>query len=168
MVRHTLRSLALAAPPALLFAVALPLAARDVDRRLGLQWSSPPWLAAISLSLSVIGLALALWSAWLLTFPGQGTPNPLKPPTKLVVRGPYRWSRNPLMIGGWTFGLGLGLALSATLLGVYLIIAMTGMIYVRKVEEPRMIERFGVEYRAYAGRVPRWLFIALIFCAAKG
>lgn len=166
MGTHGLRSIAWVAPAILLYALALPLAARSLDRRLGLEWSPPGWLRAVSVLPLALGLALAIWSAWLLTFPGQGTPNPLKPPARLVVRGPYRWSRNPLMIGGWTFGLGLVLALgSSTLIGMYLAIAVIGIVYVRKVEEPRMLERFGEEYRAYAARVPRWLFIVLIVWA---
>ena len=165
---NALRSLALIAPAILLFAVALPLAARFGDRRLGLEWSSPAWLRAVSIIPLALGLAIALCSAWLLTFPGQGTPNPMRPPAKLVVRGPYRWSRNPLMIGGWMFGLGLALTLgSPALLGMYLVVMVIGILYVRKVEEPRLLERFGDEYRAYAARVPRWLLLLLICGAAS-
>jgi protein-S-isoprenylcysteine O-methyltransferase Ste14 len=168
MGRHALRSLALVAPATLLFGVALPVAARFADRRLGLEWSPPAWLRTISLLPLALGPALAVWSAWLLTFSGQGTPNPMSPPAKLVVRAPYTWSRNPLMIGGWSFGLGLLFTLgSPTLLGMYLVIVVIGMLYVWKMEEPRLLERFGDEYRAYAARVPPWFLLVLSFVAAS-
>ncbi len=158
MNRHILHSIALAAPAILLYAVVMPTLARLVDRRLGAVWPFPEVLSLLAVLLTPLGLALAFWSFWLLTLRGQGTPNPIKPPVKLVVRGPYRWSRNPMMVGGWVFGAGLALALrSVSLLVAYLAIAVIGIVYVRKVEEPRILERFGEAYRSYAARVPRWL-----------
>lgn len=44
-----------------------------------------------------LGLALAFWTVSLFTKFGQGTPAPWDPPQKLVVRGPYRYVRNPMI-----------------------------------------------------------------------
>lgn len=64
-----------------------------------------------------------------------------------------------MMVGAWVFGAGLALAIrSLSLLVLYAVIVVIGVVYVRKVEEPAMLERFGDEYRSYAARVPRWLF----------
>ena len=43
------------------------------------------------------GLLLAGWTLRLFATVGQGTPAPWDPPQKLVVRGPYRHVRNPMI-----------------------------------------------------------------------
>lgn len=162
--RYSWQSLALAAPAVMAYTLLLPILARLVDRRLEAAWPLPAAVSLLAIPLLPLGLALTLRSAWLLTLRGQGTPNPIKPPRRLVVRGPYRWSRNPLMIGAWAFGAGLALALrSPSLLVIYAGIVVIGIVYVRKVEEPQMLKRFGEEYRSYAAKVPRWLFLLFAF-----
>lgn len=159
-----LRTLVFAGPPALAFAVALPAASLWADRHFGLAWPLPSWASIPAIVLIPFGLALALHSVWLFAAVGEGTPNPQAPPLKLVARGPYRYSRNPMMLGGWIFGIGLALALqSPSLLAACLLIIAAGMVYVRRIEEPRLELRFGEAYRAYAKRVPRWLPV-LILC----
>ena len=60
----------------------------------------------IGLVLAVIGLVFAVWTVRLFLTAGEGTPAPWAPPRRLVVRGPYRHVRNPmitsflLMLGG--------------------------------------------------------------------
>jgi hypothetical protein len=46
-----------------------------------------------------IGTAIALWCVLMFVFIGKGTPAPFDPPRKLVIRGPYRFVRNPMYIG---------------------------------------------------------------------
>ncbi len=46
-----------------------------------------------------IGTAIALWCVFTFVFIGKGTPAPFDPPRKLVIRGPYRFVRNPMYIG---------------------------------------------------------------------
>jgi protein-S-isoprenylcysteine O-methyltransferase Ste14 len=46
-----------------------------------------------------IGTAIALWCVLTFVFVGKGTPAPFDPPRKLVIRGPYRFVRNPMYIG---------------------------------------------------------------------
>src|SRR4030095_8150689 len=46
-----------------------------------------------------IGTAIALWCVFTLGFMEKGTPAPFDPPRKLVIRGPYRFVRNPMYIG---------------------------------------------------------------------
>jgi protein-S-isoprenylcysteine O-methyltransferase Ste14 len=43
-----------------------------------------------------IGTAIALWCVFTFVFIGKGTPAPFDPPRKLVIRGPYRFVRNPM------------------------------------------------------------------------
>src|ERR671925_1784818 len=56
-----------------------------------------------------IGTAIALWCVFTFVFIGKGTPAPFDPPRKLVVRGPYRFVRNPMYISAILAMLGLAL-----------------------------------------------------------
>ena len=51
----------------------------------------------VGLAAMGVGLALGFWTASLFVRVGQGTPAPWDPPKNLVVRGPYRHVRNPMI-----------------------------------------------------------------------
>src|SRR3954469_16590475 len=55
-------------------------------------------------ALAACGVSLALWCIGTFVMRGQGTPAPFDPPRRLVVRGPYRFVRNPMYLGA-TLGL---------------------------------------------------------------
>ena len=90
-------------------------------------------------------------------FIGEGTPAPLDPPRKLVIRGPYRFVRNPMYIGA-----GRTLASAALIYGALSIFIYTGLfflithLFVVLYEEPTLRRTFGDEYEAYCSRVRRW------------
>ncbi len=46
-----------------------------------------------------LGAAIYFWCAWDFATAGQGTPAPIDPPKHLVVRGLYRFVRNPMYAG---------------------------------------------------------------------
>lgn len=105
-----------------------------------------------------LGVFLGAWSAALFVREGRGTPAPWDPPRKLVVEGPYRHVRNP-MISGVLFAL-LGEALLAgswPLAGWWLLFFAANALYFPLVEEKGLERRFGDDYRAYKAKVPRWL-----------
>ena len=166
MKNHSLlRSLLWAAPAASAYLILMPLAANDLDRRLGLVGILPCWTRTVSLVLIPPGATLALWCTWLFAIKGEGTPNPMFPPKLMVVEGPYRYSRNPMMLGAWLVGIGLAFALrSVTLLIAIFCLAIVGCLYVRQVEEPKLLLRFGEAYRNYKNSVTRWVWIcSLLF-----
>ena len=163
MTRLLLRSLLASLPALLLYVFVLPWLSLRFDGWLGLVWRLPSWVELLAALLMLAGGAIAAYSFWALTFAGRGTPNPLVPTTRLVESGPFRRSRNPLMLGGWLFGAGLALLLrSASLLALVGLIVIAGAVYVRRVEEPRMLARFGQSWTRYARHTPRWLTMALV------
>src|ERR1041384_3980152 len=85
-------------------------------------WFVPRWMAdgplvpvpsAPAIALMAIGGAGMAWCVFEFAGTGLGTPMPLDPPRKLVVRGAYRWVRNPMYVGMGLFLTGEALALPA-------------------------------------------------------
>jgi protein-S-isoprenylcysteine O-methyltransferase Ste14 len=158
-----MRSILYAAPATLVYLVLLPWVGRALDTRVRIGWSVPAWLFWPAIALVLGGAALALWAVWLFSTMGRGTPNPISPPRNLVVCGPFAHTRNPIMLGAWAVGLGLALLLrSPALLVAYLIIALAGTVYVRRLEEPALLVRFGEPYEQYKRSVPRWLLVCVL------
>lgn len=105
-----------------------------------------------------VGAAIALWCILAFAFVGRGTPAPFDPPKKLVMRGPYRFVRNPMYLGA-----GLALAGAAFFYesipfwlytaGFLLVMHLFVILY----EEPALRQSFGEEYETYRRHVRRWL-----------
>ncbi len=91
---------------------------------------------------------------------GRGTPAPFDPPRHLVVRGPYRWVRNPMYVGMWTFLIGEALALPAIRREMFVIIGAAWVLattFILFYEEPMLRRLFGADYAEYCSNVRRWL-----------
>ena len=109
-------------------------------------------------ALILAGLALFVSTVRLFAGAGQGTLAPWDPPTKLVVAGPYRHLRHPMITGVACVLAGEALVFGSTGLATWLaIFVAVNAIYLPAVEEPRLVRRFGEDYRQYMKRVPRWL-----------
>ena len=118
-----------------------------------------PWpLAALGAVLLAAGVGTIGWTVSLFAGVGQGTLAPWDPPSRLVVRGPYRHVRNPMISGVLTVLLG-----EAALFGSVAVLIWAGVVfainavYFIAVEEPDLRHRFGADYDEYAARVPRWI-----------
>lgn len=111
----------------------------------------------IGLAIGVAGAALAAWCVLTFALLGRGTPAPFDPPRRLVVRGPYRFVRNPMYIGA---GAALGGAAlfyaSWPLLGYVGLFFLASHLFIRLYEEPALRRQFGEEYENYCRRVRRW------------
>jgi len=103
------------------------------------------------------GAAAALRCIFTFAAIGRGTPAPFDPPRRLVIRGPYRFVRNPMYIGA---GLALASAAlfyeSLPLLGYARLFFLVTYVFVVGYEEPTLRRTFGPEYEAYCGQVRRW------------
>jgi protein-S-isoprenylcysteine O-methyltransferase Ste14 len=105
-----------------------------------------------------IGTATALWCVFTFVFIGKGTPAPFDPPRKLVVRGPYRFVRNPMYIGAGITLAGAALFYQSLSIFIYTcLFFLATHLFVVLYEEPTLRRTFGDEYEAYFGRVSRWL-----------
>ncbi len=126
-----------------------------VDYRIG--WKGPQliWPGII---LIVLGQLLAGWCVWLFLTVGGGSPHPfVAKTTRLVIAGPYKIVRNPMMWGVAATLVGLCLLLGSVALWVgcagFLVFVLW---FVPSYEEHDMEIRFDGDYRAYCRQVPRW------------
>jgi protein-S-isoprenylcysteine O-methyltransferase Ste14 len=86
----------------------------------------------------------------------HGTPVPFSPPPSLVVSGPYRYTRNPMLTGIFMqlFGIGIvfgSLSLMFIFTPLFIIINVWEL---KRVEEPELERRLGEAYVNYKRDVP--------------
>jgi protein-S-isoprenylcysteine O-methyltransferase Ste14 len=110
------------------------------------------------LPLIAIGAAGLVWCIWEFFSEGKGTLAPIDPPKYLVVRGLYRYVRNPMYVAVATILLGEALFfMSAAMLieaGVFVVLAN---LFVMGYEEPALRRQFGESYERYCQTVGRWI-----------
>ncbi len=156
LIRHFL---AIAVLP-FVVAVVVPLwLARHDDLHRALAHSLPGQLGQFAgLCLLLIGVSLFFHSLRRFAAEGEGTLAPWDPPRRLVLRGPYRYVRNP-MISGVLFVLcGEALVLLSVGLAQWaLAFLLINLLYIPLVEEPQLKRRFGEPYLEYCRHVPRVL-----------
>jgi protein-S-isoprenylcysteine O-methyltransferase Ste14 len=105
-----------------------------------------------------VGLFLAGWTMRLFARLGQGTAAPWDPPRRLVIAGPYRYVRNPMISSVLIMLIAESLLLNSFILLVWWAIFLLGnMLYFPLREEKDLEKRFGSSYAVYKKHVPRWL-----------
>ena len=115
----------------------------------------------LGLALFLMGVAIYLWCAWDFAVKGLGTPAPIDAPRRLVVKGLYRFTRNPMYLGVSAMIFGQALYYGSFSIVVYLLaIVLAFNLFVRFYEEPTLRRLFGEPYDDYCRTVPRWLFRA--------
>jgi protein-S-isoprenylcysteine O-methyltransferase Ste14 len=125
-------------------------------------WGLPAaltWLALLlGVGLIALGLVLVVQTVTLLGRVGGGTLAPWDPTARLVVRGPYRRVRNPMISGVLAILLGETAVLGSPALlawaGAFL---LANALYLPLVEERSLLRRFGDDYARYRAHVPRWI-----------
>jgi protein-S-isoprenylcysteine O-methyltransferase Ste14 len=106
----------------------------------------------------LLGVAIYLWCAWDFTSSGRGTPAPIDPPRELVVRGLYRFVRNPMYVGVLLVLVGEAVLFRSASLLIYAVLLMVAFhLFVVLYEEPTLGQRFGESYERYRNAVPRWI-----------
>ena len=154
LLRHLF---AIAALP-FVVAVAIPVWLARRDHLTAALGAGAPELLAQIMGVFVLLIGLSLFVSSLRRFArdGRGTLAPWDPPRELVITGPYRYVRNP-MISGVIFVL-----FAEALLLVSRPHAMWGLtffainaVYIPLLEEPQLRTRFGASYDEYCRHVRR-------------
>jgi protein-S-isoprenylcysteine O-methyltransferase Ste14 len=148
---------------ALLPFVVVVLVPRSLLARDAFDAAAPPFMLLVSgrvMGALVFGLGLALftWCVVLFARVGRGTLAPWDPTKQLVVVGPYRHVRNPMITGVCTMLAGEALFYHSARIGVWLLLFLAiNQAYFLVLEEPGLLARFGDDYARYRKAVPRWL-----------
>jgi protein-S-isoprenylcysteine O-methyltransferase Ste14 len=117
-----------------------------------------PLVLAQLAGLLLIAVGILLFASTVRRFAteGKGTLAPWDPPRKLVVHGPYRYVRNPMISGVLMIILGEALVLqSASHFWWFLTFFAINAVYIPLLEEPMLQSRFGDSYTEYRHHVPR-------------
>ncbi len=89
---------------------------------------------------------------------GLGTPAPIAPPRHLVLRGTYRYVRNPIYVADLSIIFGQGILFGNVDLVAYgMVFWLACHLFVFFYEEPTLRRRFGNDYEQFCAAVPRWL-----------
>src|SRR3974390_1334708 len=133
--------------------VLIPFGLLRLSGRFGLECSiAAPgsvrlWLALVPLG---SGLGVGLWTMGFFWRFGAGTPAPWDPPTRLVIRGPYRHVRNPMILSVLALLLGEAVLFGSWLLLGWMLLFFGGnSVYFPLSEEPKLQQRFGRGYVEY-------------------
>ena len=117
----------------------------------------------LALPISLVGLALSIWSIIYMKRVGKGNPfdamgHEVAPRTKhLMTDGPYKLSRNPMLSGTYLYYIGALITLwSVWALLVFAVIATVMMFQVRS-EEKRLEADFGQDYLDYKKTTGRFI-----------
>jgi protein-S-isoprenylcysteine O-methyltransferase Ste14 len=123
-----------------------------------------PWaitLLIVGCLLVAGGVTMLFWTVYLFDRVGKGTLGVgelMGQPVNLVVRGPYRHVRNPMISGVVAILLGeaaIGSSGWLSLWAATFFVALTT--FIQLWEEPHLAKRFGDDYLEYRLHVPRWI-----------
>jgi len=121
---------------------------------------TPPaagWTRLLGAGLLVAGVAVIMSARTLFVRTGQ-SPAPWKPSPELILRGPYRLTRNPMYLGLTCIQAGLGLVTGNAWISLLAPIALLIVHFIAvRPEEKYLTEKFGRSYREYCGRVRRYI-----------
>jgi len=117
-----------------------------------------PSLRYLGLLLIGIGAVGLLWCIWEFFSEGRGTLAPIDPPKNLVVRGPYRYVRNPMYVSVAIILAGEAIFfISIAVLIEAVILISVAHLFVTFYEEPALRRLFGESYTRYSQTVGRWI-----------
>lgn len=124
-----------------------------------MAWSAvalPEWLRWAGVATAALGGVLVVWTLRTLGMNLTDTVVTRRAHT-LVTRGPYRWVRHPFYIAALLMFVGNAIAAANVFLFGGGVIAFLLLAARSRIEERKLLERFGEPYRAYRERTGRFL-----------
>ena len=123
--------------------------------RMGAAYPAPVRITGAVLTVAGAIVLLAAFAQFAIQ--GRGTPAPPAPTQELVVRGLYRYVRNPMYLAVLAVITGQALLLNRpVLLGYAAAVAAAVIAFVHGYEQPTLARRYGAQYEAYRRTVPGW------------
>jgi protein-S-isoprenylcysteine O-methyltransferase Ste14 len=120
--------------------------------------ASSPGLLITGFLIGLSGLTLLIVTIRMFILIGKGTIMPWDPTRRMIISGPYRFVRNPMILG--VISIEVGEAILFASYGMVLLAALffvINTVYFILSEEPGLEKRFGAEYVEYKKNVPRWI-----------
>jgi protein-S-isoprenylcysteine O-methyltransferase Ste14 len=140
------------------FIVLAPWGIHAGERALGITGFSFSGQRVVAGMVFAAMTTLNLGSGVIMAVAGRGTPFPRDTARELVVRGPYRYLRNPMGLGGLGVGIAVALWFGSWTIVAYVVAG--GILWhaiARPMEERDLEERFGDAYRRYRANVRTWI-----------
>jgi protein-S-isoprenylcysteine O-methyltransferase Ste14 len=130
---------------------------RGVDIVVGITEHQSTFRIMAGVAFLIVGFLLRVWATYYF-YREHMNVIVLRPQEKLITSGPYRFTRNPLYLGGNVFiFLGAVLFLGSTSGIILTGIAIVATDIMIRREERQLASKFGEEWASYKARVPRWI-----------
>lgn len=141
-----------------LILVVFPYLITLVEAKLGIPQLEFAYQRPLAVVIFIAISSVGVWSAFVMSRVGKGTPLPLDHATDLVVSGPYRYVRNPMAVSGIGQGLAVALLLGSPLVAIYAVMgSLIWQLIFRPFEEDDLAARFGPPFDEYARAVRCWI-----------
>jgi len=139
--------------------------AQHLDPMIGIQlFQSDQTRIGSAILLFLTGGVFGIWSIVLQNVIGKGGPLQIgnieiSPKTQnLVVSGPYKYTRNPMLFGACMMYLAFAAFLNSITSLILVILFMTGMlIFVKLSEERRLLKDFGEAFKEYRSKTSMFI-----------
>ena len=137
---------------------AIPYLITQVEAKIGIPDLEFPYQKVIASVFFVAISSLGVYSAYVMSKIGKGTPLPLDHAPIFVVQGPYAYVRNPMALSGIGQGIATALFLGSPLVFLYAIMGSLIWQWIfRPLEEEDLLKRFGKPYEDYCENVKCWI-----------
>jgi protein-S-isoprenylcysteine O-methyltransferase Ste14 len=115
-------------------------------------------LRIMGVLLMAVGAVILIEAFLRFALQGMGTPAPIFPTRHLVVRGSYRYVRNPMYVAVVSLILGQGFFFGDIRVLIYGLCAwLVSHLFVLIYEEPTLRRSFPGDYEGFTTHVPRWI-----------
>ncbi len=143
-------------PP--VWALAYLLIAALISYLEGWPGTSTLRIVPLAIILIIVGVASAVSGALLFRREGTDLTPTSETNAKLVISGPFRFTRNPMYLGLVLFTLGIAFWVGAwpMFLAPIATFATVNWVHI-PFEEAKMRRQFGEQYDVYCGKVRRWI-----------